>query len=101
MNKKILTILGCSSSLALTMTGIDSVSAKEYVFMAPDSESQVAEIPQSDTDYPLVDCSCQEYDAETAAKLDREGDKAIELYGCDCAGCRNLVRNPEINNPQS
>ncbi|MEY2856030.1 MAG: hypothetical protein RLZZ74_339, partial [Cyanobacteriota bacterium] len=28
---------------------------------------------------------------------DREGDKAIALYGCDCAGCRNLVRNLDAN----
>ena len=93
MNKKLLTTLGCSGSIALSILGTDSVNAKEYVFTAPELDSQVAEIPQSETDYPLADCSCDEYDAETAAKLDREGDKAINLYGCDCAGCRNLARN--------
>ena len=93
MNKKLLTTLGCSGSIALAILGADSANAKEYVFTAPELDSSVAEIPQSETDYPFADCSCQEYDAETAAELDREGDKAIELYGCDCAGCRNLVRN--------
>ena len=93
MNKKLLTTLGCSSSIALSILGANSVNAKEYVFTSPELDSQVAEIPQSETDYPFADCSCDEYDAETAAELDREGDKAIKLYGCDCAGCRNLVRN--------
>ena len=102
MNKKLLTVLGCSGSVALSLMSADSVSAKEYVFTAPEIDSQVANIPERETDYPFVDCSCSEYDAETAAELDREGDKAISLYGCDCAGCRNLVRNLEPGNePQS
>ena len=101
MNKKLLTTLGCSGSVALSLLSANSVSAKEYVFTAP-VDNQLAEIPESKTDYPFADCSCDEYDAETAAKLDREGDKAIELYGCDCAGCRNLVRNFTPNQqPQS
>lgn len=92
MNKKLLTVLGCSGSVALSLLSANSASAKEYVFTAPELED-TAEIPASQTDYPFADCSCDEYDAETAAELDREGDKAISLYGCDCAGCRNLVRN--------
>ena len=100
MNKKLLTTLGCSGSVALSLLGANSVSAKEYVFTAPEP-NQLAEIPQSETDYPLLDCSCAEYDAETAAQLDREGDKAIELYGCDCAGCRNLARSYDSEQPQS
>ncbi len=101
MNKKILTTLGCSGSVVLSLLGANSVSAKEYVFTAPEIDSQIAEIPARETDYPFVDCSCNEYDAETAAELDREGDKAINLYGCDCAGCRNLVRNLDTDKQQS
>lgn len=93
MNKRILTTLGCSGSVVLSLLGNNSASATEYVFTAPEADSQIAEIPARETDYPFVDCSCNEYDAETAAKLDQEGDEAIALYGCDCAGCRNLVRN--------
>ena len=99
MNKKLLTTLGCSSSILFSLLGTDAVSAKEYVFTAPELDTSVAEIPQSEVDYPLADCSCSEYDAETAAELDREGDKAIQLYGCDCAGCRNLVRNFDSKTP--
>ena len=92
MDKKILTTLGCSGSIVLSILGANAVNAKEYVFTAPDLDSQI-EIPESDTDYPLVGCSCSAYDAETAAQMDREGDKAIALYGCDCAGHRNMARN--------
>lgn len=103
MNKKLLTTLGCSGSVVLSLLSSNSVNAKEYIFTAPEADNQLAEIPQRETDYPLIDCSCNEYDAETAAQLDREGDQAIELYGCDCAGCRNLVRNIDqsSNQPQS
>ncbi|WP_319420778.1 hypothetical protein [Pleurocapsa sp. FMAR1] len=97
MNKRLLTALGCSGSVALTLLSANSASAKEYVFSAPETDSEVANIPERKTDYPFADCSCDNYDPETAAKLDREGDKAIQLYGCDCAGCRNLVRNLASN----
>lgn len=103
MNKKLLSILGCSGSVALSLLSTStSVSAKEFVFTAPELDTETAEIPASQTDYPFADCSCDGYDAETAAELDREGDKAISLYGCDCAGCRNLVRNLDsVDEPQS
>ena len=87
---------GQKSSIVLSILGADAVNAKEYVLTAPELDSQI-EIPQSDTDYPLVGCSCSAYDAETAAKMDREGDKAIALYGCDCAGHRNMARNIDSN----
>jgi hypothetical protein len=101
MNKRLLSTLGCSGSVAFSLLGTNSVSATEYVFTAPDAEQEMAEIPASKTDYPFADCSCDEYDAETAAEIDREGDKAVQLYGCDCAGCRNLVRNFNSDQPQS
>lgn len=101
MNKRLLTTLGCSGSVVFSLLGTNAVSAKEYVFTAPEAEQEMAEIPASKTDYPFADCSCNEYDPETAAEIDREGDKAVQLYGCDCAGCRNLVRNLNSEQPQS
>ena len=101
MNKRLLTALGCSGSVALTLLSANSASAKEYVFTAPETDSEVADIPERETDYPFVDCSCDGYDAQKAAELDQEGDKAIKLYGCDCAGCRNLVRNFDANQQKS
>lgn len=99
MNNKLLTILGCSSSVALSLLGANSAHAKEYVFTAPELDSSVAEIPQSETDYPFLGCTCTEYDPETAAKLDKEGERAIDLYGCDCAGHRNMVRSLDSKLP--
>ncbi|MEL6930479.1 MAG: hypothetical protein AAFO95_17875 [Cyanobacteria bacterium J06600_6] len=82
----------------MSLLNANSADAKEYVFTAPEPENRIAEIPESATDYPFVDCSCYEYDAETAAKLDREGDMAVSLYGCDCSSHRNLVRNLNSEN---
>lgn len=96
MDRKLLTTLGCSGSIALTLLSTSPAEANnisEYVFTSPTVESEVAEIPASDTDYPFYDCSCSEYDPGMIDKLDKQGDKAIDLYGCDCAGCRRLVRN--------
>ncbi|HHP7229436.1 MAG TPA: hypothetical protein ACFCUY_01085 [Xenococcaceae cyanobacterium] len=96
MNQKLLTVLGCSSSVALTLLGATSVQANataEYVFTAPDLNNEIADIPASDTDYPFFECGCSEYDAAAIKQSDREGEKAIDLYGCDCAGCRRLARN--------
>lgn len=96
MNRKLLNVLGCSGSVALTIMGAEAARAntREYVFTAPEiTNNEVADIPRSDTDYPFYDCSCDSYDPATIEALDQEGEKAISLYGCDCAGCRNMVRN--------
>lgn len=98
MDRKLLTVLGCSSSIALTLLSPNSAKANsnsEYVFTAPLAETDVVAIPARETDYPWSDCSCSEYDPAMIQELDKEGDKAIDLYGCDCAGCRRLVRNIE------
>ena len=98
MNKKLLTVLGCSSSVALTLLSGNAAkanSSQEYVFNAPEIEDEFVEVPTRETDYPFFDCSCSEYNPASIEASDREGDKAISLYGCDCAGCRNLVRSLE------
>ncbi|MDJ0745244.1 MAG: hypothetical protein QNJ32_18050 [Xenococcaceae cyanobacterium MO_167.B27] len=97
MNQKLLTVLGCSSSVALTLLSPTSARANtttEYVFTAPDiNNNEIIDIPRRETDYPFFDCGCNEYDAAAIKQSDFEADKAIERYGCDCAGCRRLVRN--------
>ncbi|MGV2832090.1 hypothetical protein [Myxosarcina sp. GI1(2024)] len=96
MNKKLLSILGCSGSVALTVMVANAAHAntsREYVFTAPQVSDSVVNAPRSDTDYPFYDCSCDSYDPATIEAIDREGEKAIALYGCDCAGCRYMVRN--------
>ena len=98
VNKKTLTLLGCSGSIALTLLSGNAAEANtnsEYVFKAPDISQELADIPESQADYPFFDCSCMEYDADTVEAIDKEGDRAVALYGCDCAGCRRLVRSLE------
>jgi hypothetical protein len=91
MNKNILSILGCSGSLALALLNANSATAqtvdannKEYVFRAPTADRvQINSDTQKQSTSPYLS-------EETS---DREGDLAIDLYGCDCNGCRNLVSN--------
>lgn len=100
MNNKLLTTLGCSGSIALSLLTANAAQANpaEYVFTAPpEIDSEVAEIPASDTHYPFYECECDGSNAAAIEQSDRQGDKAIALYGCDCAGCRNLVQNLEPN----
>lgn len=95
MNKKLLSVLGCSSSVAVTLLTSNPAEANttsDYVFTAPETDNQVVNIPRSNKDYPFYDCGCSNYDPAIQEKLNREGNRAIQLYGCDCAGCRNLVR---------
>lgn len=102
MDNKLLTALGCSGSIALSLLSTNPASANsstEYVFTAPGTDSEVVQIPSRSTDYPLYDCSCSEYTPEMIEKLNQESDKAIELFGCDCAGCLRLVRNLEPTTP--
>jgi hypothetical protein len=83
MNRDTLTWLGCSSSIALTLLAIQPAYAntpvREVVFTAEGIQDE------------LVECACTSGDA-LEAQLDAEGDRAIELLGCDCAGCRNFVQ---------
>ncbi|MGK7951095.1 MAG: hypothetical protein AB4368_20495 [Xenococcaceae cyanobacterium] len=102
MDSKLLTALGCSGSIALSLlstTPARANSSVEYVFTADAVEEEFVSIPARDTDYPLLDCSCSEYSPEMSEQFDREANKAIELFGCDCAGCLRLVRNLEETNP--
>lgn len=98
MNKQLLSVLGCSGSIALSLIGANVAEANttsEYVFRSPETSDELAAAPKSETDYPFYDCTCSEYDAATIEKIDQEGDKAIATYGCDCAGCRRMVGSLE------
>ena len=100
MHKSILTTLGCSGSIAMALMSPQNATAnpaREYTFTAPETNQQLAEIPASETDYPFFDCTCSEYDAATLKAVDKQGEKAIATFGCDCAGCRRLVSNNVID----
>lgn len=101
MDKQTLSWLGCSSSLALLLVPSVNVSANpsvlEFEFVSP----AVLEFPQvldqfseRDAAQPkltgLPSCACGDLDPTQAAEI--EGQLAIESLGCDCAGCRTIVR---------
>ena len=95
MRKDVLTLLGCSGSLALTLLTGNSANAntaggKEYVFTAPSANIEVNVIQEEE----FLDCICTQSSEEANLLMDDEtGENAIAQYGCDCAGCRRMVRN--------
>lgn len=86
LNQKTLTLLGCSSSLLLTLAMGNRVQAnesplRELVFTAANAEDITS------------DCGCRAEGLDfDLMNSDSMGDEAIARYGCDCAGCRFMVR---------
>jgi hypothetical protein len=95
MKKDLLTLLGCSSSIALTLMTVSSANANnvpvlEYVFTSPNEGTEILAVEPPMEDF--ADCSCQDLNL-----TDTEGERAIELYGCDCAAHRLQVQNLSKN----
>lgn len=79
--KNTLVWLGCSSiATLLAVSPAQADTVRELVFTAAGIEDE------------LVDCTCTSADDSDLDAVDAEGDRAIALFGCDCAGCRNLVQ---------
>lgn len=104
MKKDLLTLLGCSSSIALTLMTVPSASAnnvpiQEYVFTSANEGTEILAVEHFDENLiadaiDLSNCGCN---APDLSVTDAEGDLAIATYGCDCAGCRFLVQNMNKN----
>jgi hypothetical protein len=100
MTRDTLTWLGCSGSLTLALLTVNPAEAntpplRELVFVAPlTNEFQDVNTPLA-TD--MMDCGCGQGDSESSSQdfTDIEGERAITTFGCDCAGCRNMVRQRE------
>ena len=101
MDKQTLTWLGCSSSLALLLVPAARVSANpsvlEIEFVSPavlESPQVLDQFNERDAAEPkltgLPSCTCGDLSPAQAAEA--EGQLAIESLGCDCAGCRTIVR---------
>jgi hypothetical protein len=95
MKNNLLTVLGSSGSLAaILMAGTaaranEDSAIREYVFTAsgyPTAETAI--------DAGAGDCGCSN-PSENILFDDEIGDRAIESLGCDCAGCRFMVRNAD------
>lgn len=103
MKKEVLTLLGCSGSLALALLHPSAVQAnteaplREYIYLTPASDAEesivINNIPGNLADSSqLSNCGCSGAELSEAGMIDGVGDLAITTYGCDCAGCRFLAQ---------
>lgn len=102
MKKDLLTLLGCSSSIALSLMTVSSANAnsvplREYVFTSPNEGTEILAVEPPNENLVANDaesaaCGCQNPDL-----VDTEGDLAIALYGCDCSAHRLKVQNLSKN----
>jgi hypothetical protein len=79
-----LTLLGCSSSLALILATTPIATAGE---LSP-QDAAIVDLPPVTTETVT---NFAESDPYTVLGGDTIGNLAIERYGCDCRGCRNVV----------
>lgn len=83
-----------SGAIAIVFLLINSLdcSATEYVFTAPpEVERAVVEIPVSDTEYPLYECSNEATGAEN------EEDRVLDSHNCICTDCEDQLEDIELN----
>ena len=98
MQSNVLTLLGCSSSIALALLTGNATQAnaetalQEYVFTAPDAPVTALQTIADRSQMPC-ECSNSNNSDNSDASVDLEGDRALKLYGCDCAGCRFMASN--------
>lgn len=90
MNRDQLTLLSCSSSLALMLLTGNSVASE-----VPPQNLRVVEFKAPNVqDIQAVDVPVDQENPQSASvdlMSDTTGDLAINKYGCDCMGCRNQV----------
>lgn len=90
--RQVLTWLSCSGAVALGLAMpkpllAQTVPVRELIF----SSTQTGEMVPPDD----LSCACTGGGGESLITLDgsdAEGDMAIALRGCDCAGCRYIAR---------
>lgn len=88
MNRDVLTVLGCSSSIALMLLTVNPAYAST---IAPQDGSTEA---PSTIAIETVGITLGQWVAESPSldlASDRIGDLSILKLGCDCAGCRTQV----------
>jgi len=77
-----------------------SASSTEYVFTAPpEVNRQIVEVPPSDTDYPLYECSSEAIakpEAVTEATEATEVNNALDTHDCNCQDCENTLEESEL-----
>ena len=85
MNKNLLTLLGCSGSLALTLLAVNPANASTRI-------SSIPSIQPSDTIAANPDIN-QDKSQSWLPEInsDKIGYLAVIILGCNCNGCRTQV----------
>ena len=84
MNKNLLTLLGCSGSVALMLLAVNPANASTpSQSRSINSNSEIAVNPGTNQD--------ESQSSLPEIKSDKIGELALIKLGCDCAGCRTQV----------
>ena len=85
MNKNLLTLLGCSGSLVLTILAVNPANASTRISPNPtiNYNSEIAVNPGENPD--------ESQSSLPEINSDKIGNLAIITLGCACAGCRTQV----------
>ena len=85
MNKNLLTLLGCSGSVALMLLAVNRANASTGISPNPSIERNGEISANPDINQDESQSSLAEINS------DKIGDLAVITLGCDCAGCRTQV----------
>lgn len=78
---------GAIAIFFLLINTLDSL-ATEYVFTAPpEVDRQIVDIPASDTEYPLYECSNESADKQ---------DDVLDAHDCVCTDCEERVEDSTL-----
>ena len=85
MNKNLLTLLGCSGSVALMLLAVNPANASTQISPNPtiNYNGEIAVNPGTNQD--------ESQSSLPEIKSDKIGELALIKLGCDCAGCRTQV----------
>ena len=104
VHKLLAGFLKCSGALALMLVTANAglTNSTEYVFSAPpEVDNELADIPTSETDYPLYECNTEQIPAEEKAQAEETvsaEEKVIDSHNCECVDCDNATQNSSEQN---
>ena len=80
-------------AIVFLLTNAGDCFATEYVFTAPpEVDREIVEIPASDTDYPLYECS-----NETSS----EENDVLDSHDCICTDCEERLEDAGLDTLES
>jgi hypothetical protein len=93
--------LGFAIAIIFLSTKTLGASATEYVFTAPpEVNRQIVEIPPSETEYPLYECSSEKVtkpETATEATDAIEAKNPLDGHDCNCQNCEDTLEESELD----